>query len=53
MATVVTVGAEKAQRFYKNAPARQPQFSPVMNMPGDPIVPRKVPSSGLRALKGM
>ena len=38
---VVLVGAEKAQRFHKNAPAQQPKSSSVMDMPGDPIVPRK------------
>lgn len=41
VATVVGVGAEKAQRFYKNAPAQQPQFSPLTDVPGGPIIPRK------------
>ena len=41
VATVVTVGAEKAQQFNKNAAAQQPLFSRAMDLQGGPTTPRK------------
>jgi hypothetical protein len=39
VATVVSVGTEKAQDLDKDATAQQPQFSPVMDVPGGPVIP--------------
>jgi hypothetical protein len=39
--TVVTVGAEEAQYFDKNAAAQEPLFSPVIDFQGGLSIPRK------------